>query len=285
MNLKNNKLKILIILISVIIGFTLFFTWQNNDIVISKFNYYNSKIPKDFNNFKIAHISDLHNKSFGNNQKFLLNKLKRISPDIIVITGDLIDSKKYNLDTSMIFIAGATKIAPVYYVSGNHEAWSGKFDIIIEKLKNYGVNILNDTEINIKNGESSISLLGLNDPALLGYNYLDGLNLTNMISNLNQWSSKNNFKILLSHRPELFDLYLENNMDLVFTGHAHGGQIRIPGIGGLIAPDQGLFPMYTSGSYTKDLTTMFVSRGLGNSIFPLRIFNRPEIISVTLKSI
>ena len=106
-----------------------------------------------------------------------------------------------------------------------------------------------------------------------------------MISNLNQWSSKNNFKILLSHRPELFDLYIENNMDLVFTGHAHGGQIRIPGIGGLIAPDQGLFPMYTSGKYTKDITTMFVSRGLGNSIFPLRIFNRPEIISVTLKSI
>jgi predicted MPP superfamily phosphohydrolase len=94
-----------------------------------------------------------------------------------------------------------------------------------------------------------------------------------------------NFKILLSHRPELFDLYSENSMDLVFTGHAHGGQIRIPFIGGLIAPDQGIFPKYSSGSYSKDSTTMFVSRGLGNSIFPVRIFNRPEIVVVTLRNL
>lgn len=89
---------------------------------------------------------------------------------------------------------------------------------------------------------------------------------------------------MLSHRPELFDLYAENNLDLIFSGHAHGGQVRIPFIGGLIAPDQGFFPQYTSGSHTKDQSTMFVSRGLGNSIIPIQVFNRPEIVVVTLQS-
>jgi predicted MPP superfamily phosphohydrolase len=105
-----------------------------------------------------------------------------------------------------------------------------------------------------------------------------------MKEKLNKWSSDENFKILLSHRPELFDLYSDNDMDLIFAGHAHGGQFRIPFIGGLVAPDQGLVPEFTSGSYTQNSSTMFVSRGLGNSIVPIRIFNRPEIVVVTLKS-
>ena len=101
---------------------------------------------------------------------------------------------------------------------------------------------------------------------------------------LNEFTDSDNFNILLSHRPEFFNLYLKTPMDLIFSGHAHGGQFRLPFIGGLVAPGQGLFPKYTSGPYTQNGATMFVSRGLGNSIVPVRIFNRPEILLVTLIS-
>ncbi len=147
-----------------------------------------------------------------------------------------------------------------------------------------GVYILDDKSFKLSKGSSSIHLFGLSDPDFLTSSYRDGTDISKMEEQLKMWSTDKNFKILLSHRPELFDLYVQNNMDLIFTGHAHGGQLRIPGIGGVIAPDQRIFPNYTSGGYNKDLSTMFVSRGLGNSIFPIRIFNRPEIIQVTLKT-
>ncbi|GAA0077000.1 hypothetical protein UT300005_13780 [Clostridium sp. CTA-5] len=140
----------LLAIIMFIIGFIFFCIWQNNSIMISKYNYVNSKIPQDFNNFTIAHVSDLHNKMFGKNQIKLLNKVKSISPDIIIITGDLVDRRKYNLDTALLFISGAVKIAPVYYVSGNHEAWSGKFPLIKEKLIDMGVHILDDKSLNFQ---------------------------------------------------------------------------------------------------------------------------------------
>jgi len=222
---------------------------------------------------------------FGDDQAKILNKLKSISPDIIVVTGDLIDRRKYNLDIAMTFISGAVKIAPVYYVSGNHEAWSGNFSLIKKSLVEAGVNVLDDIAVELTKGKTSINIIGLSDPDFLTSNYIEGTNTSKTIEQLKQWSMGKNFKILLSHRPELFDLYSENSMDLVFTGHAHGGQMRIPFIGGLVAPDQGIFPKYSSGSYSKDSTTMFVSRGLGNSIFPVRVFNRPEIVVVTLRNL
>jgi predicted MPP superfamily phosphohydrolase len=264
--------------------FIIFSVYQNNNIVITKSDYINPKIHSDFNGFKIAQISDLHNKMFGESQSEILNKVRNLSPDIIVITGDLIDRRKYNLDSAMEFISGAVKIAPVYYVSGNHEAWSGKFPLIKEGLIHAGVHILDDKAVELTRGKSSIHIMGLSDPDFLTSDYIEGTNIIKMTEQLNKWSADEDFKILLSHRPEHFDLYCENNIDIVFTGHAHGGQIRIPFIGGLVAPDQGLFPKYTSGSYNKDSTTMFVSRGLGNSVFPIRIFNRPEIVEVTLRN-
>ena len=113
----------------------LFVYWQNNDIVITKSNYVSERVPTDFNDFDIAHISDLHNKSFGKNQSLILKKLNSLSPDIIVVTGDLVDRRKYDLASAMEFIEGAVKIAPIYYVSGNHEAWSGEYSTIKERLE------------------------------------------------------------------------------------------------------------------------------------------------------
>lgn len=280
--LTKKKFKLLI-WISLIIVFIAFCIWQNNSIVVSNFVYHNSKLPVDFNNYKIVHISDLHNKMFGEEQSKLLNQIENLSPDIVIVTGDLVDRRKFDLDTAMWFIKGAMKIAPVYYVSGNHEAWSGQYSQIKQQLNDVGVYIMDDTALDLSIGSSTIQLLGLSDPDFFTSDYLEGTDTSNLEEQLEQWSDSDKFQLLLTHRPELFDLYCENKIDLIFAGHAHGGQVRLPFIGGLFAPDQGLFPKYTSGRYSKRSSTMYVSRGLGNSIAPIRVFNRPEIVVVTLK--
>lgn len=280
----SRRVKVMIILALLIIGCIVFSIWQNNSIVISNFDYNSAIVPEEFNNFKIVHISDLHNKVFGKEQDKLIDKVEALEPDIIVITGDLIDRRRYNLEKSMYFINASVEMAPVYYVSGNHEAWSGRFSEIEERLIEASVKIIDDSETEIRRGNSSIKLLGLSDPDFLTSDYIDGTDTSKLEENLIRLSDGEEFKILLSHRPELFELYSGNNIDMIFSGHAHGGQIRIPFIGGIIAPDQGFFPKYTAGSYTSNISTMYVSRGLGNSLFPVRVFNRPEIISVTLKS-
>ena len=280
---RKRRIKMLIIIILFITVFCIFSLWQNNSIVTSNFNYSSSEVPKDFDGFKIVQISDLHNKVFGKEQDKLLEKVANISPDIIVVTGDIVDRRRYNLENAMYFVNEALKIAPIYYVSGNHEAWSGKYYEVKERLIKAGVYVIEDEMIEIKKENSIINILGLSDPAFITSSYSEETDTSKMKEYLKSWSSVKGFNVLLSHRPELFDLYSISNIDIVFSGHAHGGQIRIPFIGGIIAPNQGFFPKYTDGSYNSNQTTMFVSRGLGNSLFPVRIFNRPEIISVTLK--
>ncbi|HCX05009.1 MAG TPA: phosphoesterase, partial [Clostridiales bacterium] len=128
----------------------------------------------------------------------------------------------------------------------------------------------------------SINIMGLKDPAFLSSNYLEGINTREIEEFLSTYESRKDFEIVLSHRPELLNLYEKYNIDIIFAGHAHGGQIRLPFIGGILAPDQGFFPKYDEGRYDGGNTTMYVSRGLGNSIFPIRVFNRPELVVVNL---
>lgn len=279
----DRKIKMVLIFVGIVLLLGLFFSWQNNSIEVSSYDYSNPKIPSEFVGFKIAHISDLHNKMFGEKQTKLLNKVENLSPDIIVVTGDLIDRRKFDLEKAMCFIDGAMEIAPVYFVTGNHEAWSGAYPEIKKRLLASGVIVLDNEIIEISKNDSSIRLLGLADPGFNNSNRSKDLDTCNLELLLKEWSEDRAFNVLLCHRPELFELYCDNNIDLVFSGHAHGGQFRIPFIGAIFAPDQGFFPRFTSGSYSEEDSTMFVSRGLGNSIIPIRIFNKPEIIAVTLK--
>jgi len=264
-------------------GVILFLVWSNNSIVITEHNYKNNKIPSSLDDFKILQVSDFHNKKFGKNQQKIMEKIKDISPDIVLITGDLIDRRKYNLDSAEDFIKQIAKIAPVYYSSGNHEAWSGKYDDIKKMLIKNEVTVLDNKAGTYNIGEESLNIVGLKDPAFLSSNYLDGINTRGIEEFLSSYESKNEFEIVLSHRPELLDLYEKYDIDIIFSGHAHGGQIRLPYLGGILAPDQGFLPKYDEGRYDKGNTTMYVSRGLGNSIFPFRIFNRPELVVVNLK--
>ena len=199
-------------------------------------------------------------------------------PDIIVISGDLVDrhENRTDVDGAMEFIHALVTYAPVYFVSGNHEHQSGEWEILEEALVEAGVTVLNNGKSVIERNGDTITLLGLADKkANRHYDLL----LHSLMA-----GQEDSFNILLSHRPELFETYVHEGLDLVFTGHAHGGQIVIPFFRqGIFAPHQGFFPKYTEGMHEKDGTVMIVSRGLGNSSFPFRIFNRPELIEVTLR--
>ncbi|WP_420490569.1 metallophosphoesterase [Neobacillus niacini] len=263
-----------------------FFYFQNNSIVTSEYTISSDKLPQNFNEYKIVQLSDLHSKSFGNDQSDLVKKVKKLEPDLILFTGDLIDSERYDEKPSLILMERLVQVAPVFYVTGNHEWWSGKFNTLEDKLKNIGVQLLRNTAEEITIGTDKIQIIGIDDPSNVEETYVERAkteeNITNSIEEI---EGEDNFQILLSHRPEMVSLYSEYGFDVVFSGHAHGGQFRIPFVGGLIAPDQGLFPQYTSGKYKSDNTTMIVNRGLGNSIIPIRVFNLPEIVVVTLSSV
>lgn len=283
MRFKAKQRKVLLFIVIISIGLFAFFKWQNNSITISEIAFKNDTIPESFNGYKILQISDLHNKEFGSKQNKILGKIEKINPDIIVITGDLIDSNNTNIDVAMDLIDGIINIAPIYYVSGNHEAWSGSYNDLKSKLENSGVVVLDNKKTEFFNDRDSIDIIGLADTSFIESDWLEyggNSETKNLLNKLTEDST--NFKILLSHRPELFDIYSNSNVNLVFSGHAHGGQFRLPFIGGLIAPDQGFFPKLTEGIHTSNNTSMIISRGLGNSIIPVRIFNRPELIVVTL---
>lgn len=277
-----NKKRAIIITIALIIGTCLFLYYENNNIVTSKYSYTNEKIPSSFENLKILQISDFHNAKFGKNQNSIIKKIEECEPDIIVITGDLIDRRRYDLERAMDLVKQIVNIAPVYYVSGNHEAWSGHYDEVKKALLDENVKVLDNEEIEIEKGKDSITLIGVKDPDFLTSNYIDGTDYSELEQYLDSVSKDNDFEILLSHRPELIWLYKKYNIDLVFTGHVHGGQIRLPFVGGIIGPDQGLFPKYDAGRFVEGYTTMILSRGLGNSLFPFRIFNSPELVLVEL---
>lgn len=277
---KQNKGKILSIILVLILTFIIWVTWTNINITTSHVTIENKKIPAEFSGFKIAQVSDLHNHQWG--QK-LIKKLKTEKPDVIAITGDLIDSSHTDVDIAMEFIKQAREIAPVYYVTGNHEAWIEDYEILEEKLIKAKVNMMDDESTFIKIGDSQIQILGVKDPEFVESEDEYHIQSINVRIKLDEQIEKDYFNMVLSHRPELFEQYVIAGADLVLTGHAHGGQIRLPFIGGLVAPNQGMFPKYSAGLYTKESTTMVVSRGLGNSIIPIRINNTPELVIIILK--
>ncbi|WP_242310948.1 metallophosphoesterase [Bacillus cereus group sp. BfR-BA-01331] len=278
----NKKTKRIILIIGILVGISIFLYLQNNLISITEVKITSSKIPSSFKGYKILQISDLHNKKFGDNQDVLIQKVKSINPDIIAITGDLIDSKSYDAEMSMQVIRELVKEYPVYFVTGNHEKWSGKYNSLEKKLKKQHVTVLRNEHVIIQKGGHEINLLGIDDPEFNTGDIDEGSIVKNAIVKAKIETQPDRYNVLLSHRPEFLEEYAEEKVDLVLSGHAHGGQVRLPFIGGLVAPNQGILPKYTAGLYEQQNTSMIVSRGLGNSIIPQRVFNRPEIVVVQL---
>ena len=282
---KIKRKTIIIFLISIILLFfiSIYLYYENNYLQVSNYTIESNKIPKDFDGFKIAQISDFHNTKSKKLTNDLVEEIKKTKPNIIVLTGDLVDSYKTNINVVISFVEKINDIAPIYYVTGNHEARIDNYDELKDKLEKNKVIILDGKLEIIKKDNSEINLIGIDDPSFNFNTYRDDSTII-QDSLVSIQYDKNNFNILLSHRPELIEIYAKNNFDLVLSGHAHGGQIRISLIGGLIAPNQGLFPKYTSGIYEMNNTKMIVSRGIGNSILPFRVNNRPELVVIKLKN-
>ena len=269
---KNNKK--IIILFSFITVILIFFWYQNNHIVIDVYDYKSSKISDNTEKFSIVQISDLHNACFGKNNKNLVDDIESLEPDIIVITGDIVDSNHTDIGVAIDFVRQMTERYPVYYVTGNHEYWldEGQRRELFTGMKDAGAIILNNEKITIDLGTDSITLIGLDDNSLRDAT----------LHSIMETCDKNELMVVLAHEPQYLDKYCDAGADLVLTGHAHGGQMILPFIGPLIAPNQGFFPTYTAGQFQKESTTMYISRGLGNSVIPVRLFNYPEIVCVEI---
>ena len=256
--------------------------WGNSALQISEYDIYSSRLPREFEGFRIAQISDLHNAEFGTGNETLLTMLKNAKPDIIVLTGDLIDCRNLNIQVAVSFAAEAVKIAPCYFVAGNHEARIPELPELLTGLAQAGVTILRNEKVTLTRDGDTVTLMGVDDPTFV-VDYMTGdcrPVMTEALSGL--MAGEENYTILLSHRPEWFELYRDFGVDVTFSGHAHGGQFRLPFIGGVIAPNQGFFPQYDAGVFTEKGCSMVVSRGLGASIIPLRINNRPELVVAEL---
>lgn len=254
-------------------------------LVVSTYEITNNKIPITAS-VRIAVIADLHSLIYGEEQQPLLDMIKAQKPDIIALAGDIVDDDEPQVGAKL-FLQDVTKIAPCFYVSGNHEYWSGEYVNIKRMINGYGITVLsNEREYLTVNG-AKLCICGIDDPEAFRYSDDPGLlkhkNKEGLLSQYSDLGS-GTVNILLAHRPELIDDYRKYNFDIILSGHTHGGQIRIPLISnGLFAPSQGWFPDYPGGRYDLDSQTMIVSRGAGAGNSLPRIFNPPEVVIVDIK--
>lgn len=246
------------------------------DLEISRYEVKSQKLPESFDGFKIVQLSDLHGAEFGEDGMGLVEKVKELEPDIIALTGDFVTDEG-DLAAVEKLAARLTELCPVYFISGNHEFGSGLAVKVRNILERAGVKYLSNEYLTISRGEDGILLGGVEDPLA----YADMLSPDELAQKMND-AAPDAFKILLGHRNYWMTEYPELPVDLIFCGHAHGGLIRIPGVGGLIGTDRRLFPDFDAGEYNNGRYTLIVSRGLGNSVSIPRVFNRPEIVCVEL---
>lgn len=275
------KRRVIVLIIAAVLvpALLIWLLWANSSPAATQVTVASGALPEAFEGFKIAHVSDLHNAVFGRKNEKQLSLIRAAEPDIIAITGDLIDSRHTDIDSALAFVETAAEIAPVYYVTGNHESRLD-FDEIEPRLIAAGARVLRNEAEDIGRGGERIRLAGIDDPSFIR---TGGTAEERAAAELEQLGDGGDtFTVLLAHRPELVEVYAEYGAGLVLSGHAHGGQVRLPLLGGLYAPGQGLLPEYDSGLYSLGETQMVVSRGLGNSVAPLRVNNRPELVIVTL---
>lgn len=263
---------------AVLVLFCAFGYWTNRQLEQSDFDLPITDLPKELVGLKIVHLSDIHYAHLKLSQKKLLNKIKEASPDLILVTGDTIDRTE-SLATSNIqaLMNDFAVIAPTFVIEGNHEPSSGQYEEWRELMIHSKATLIENESLSLNIGGHQVNLIGL------------GNRVTDLPAKEKETLANGVVNLLLAHHPELVEEYLTHfsptTLHAIFSGHAHGGQIRLPGVDGLLAPDQGWLPKLTNGAYHFDTypdATLFVSRGLSNSSFPLRINNKPHLITVTL---
>lgn len=254
------------------IGLISYLYFDVHSVAIKQYTIAISNLPKDFEGFTILHLTDLHAKEYGDKQNKLLNLINRQNFDIVALTGDFIDKNNPDVEPTLSLVKGIGD-KPVFFVPGNHE-WSHDFKTK-PVLEEHGVTVLANKNLKYLKRDSHIWIMGVDDP----YLHRDKLNQAL------DGSEDSQPKILLAHAPNVFSSAAQSNIDLVLVGHTHGGQVRLPVIGALVAPGQGFFPKYDYGQFTSGLTNMIINGGLGESLLPIRFYNRPEIVLVKLVSL
>ena len=241
-------------------------------MITTEYKIISDKLPPAFDGFTIAHVSDLHNREFGNE---LIERVAAVKPDIIVITGDMIHIENQSAAAEK-FAMGAVQVAPVYYVSGNHERVLDCYAQFADFFFVFLVRVLDNRYEVCARGDDKIAVLGLCDPTFFEKGKTDFVaELNRQCAAIEEEGIR--YTILLSHRPEMFERYLAAGVDLSLCGHTHGGHVRLPFFGAFYAPNQGLFPKYSDGKFTRDGKSMVISRGLGKSSWVPRIFNPSEL--------
>ena len=282
-----------------------FLAFENNALTVSRIGLASPKIPRG-ERMRIVLVSDLQSKRFGKAQRRLVKKIASCMPDVVLFAGDMPDRNHTDFEACRELIKGLGTVAPTYYVNGNHE--SSLDDKLVNSMYEYmercGWTILSDKGCaahimsRIKAGTSyKIAIAGISQETLnesRGWDRTSPVHDVELIAETGRKAVRSAkaaagaddaFTALLVHEPQFVSDYTESGADLIVCGHAHGGQIRIPGTGiGLFAPEQGILPKYTSGIYDCGGTKMAVSRGLGNSTFPFRVFNRPEIVVIDVRN-
>ncbi len=273
--------RVALILLTLMLPITAWVLWADSAVELTEYTVVSERLPAEFDGYRIAQISDLHNREFGNGNSELLGLLEKARPDMIVITGDVLDFNNTDIKVATDFITEAMKIAPCYYVTGNHETY---IKDAVKLIADTGIKVLQSEEVILRRGDSEIAVVGVDDPVYSkDFSTEVGDILAGRIGELYS-GDRDRYRILLSHNPDHFRKYVRARVDLAFCGHIHGGQLRLPFVGGMLSPNRTFFPEYDSGIYTEGNTAMIVSRGLGNSAIPVRFNNRPEIVLAVLHS-
>lgn len=287
--MKNKKIVVLVCIALIFISILMYF---RKKIDVTKYTISNKKIPEEFNGFKILQLSDFHSEGYRNTTERLIDKVKNINPDIIVMTGDMVSWDMNNIQEAKRLIKSLSEVYPIYYIDGNHEHLAeilrpGRYVAFNEFMQELGVTIIKNNYVEIYKGDKSINLYGVDLP-LDGDTglYINRFQLEkNYVEKTLPEADKEKFNILLAHTPAFIKQYSQWGADLVLAGHMHGGIVRIPFTNiGLLSPERTIFPKYAAGKFKVKDSTMIVNRGIGTSSFKLRIFNNPEITVITLKS-
>lgn len=257
-----------------------FLWWNNRSLQTEHFTFTSSRLPAGFDGCVIVQISDLHGAEFGEDNEKLLAQIREARPDYIFLTGDLQDQYRRTPRGYSVALGRAlAEIAPVFFITGNHEWALPDIRNLKRELKDAGVTVLSNEYVTLSRNGDDILLAGIDDPN----GFADQKKPEELASELKE-AYPGVFWLLLAHRNNYFkSVYSRLEADLVISGHGHGGLIRLPFTDGLISVERSLFPSYTAGFYEANGAKVFVSRGLGNSGKTFRLFNRPELVILTLK--
>lgn len=275
---KRKRMDLLLIL-PALVALALFFRWSNHSLQTTRFDPVFSSLPDGFDGCRIVVLSDLHTALFGEGNQRLFDAVAAAEPEYIFLTGDLLDRfHEIPPDYAAALADGLCAIAPVYYVTGNHEWAIGGVRELKETLTAHGVNVLSNQAVTLERNGQQMVLAGIDDPN----GYADQKPPETLAAEIYA-DYGDPFWVLLAHRNDHFESqYSLLGADLVVSGHGHGGIIRLPFTDGLLSTDRTLFPSFTAGLYQANGSTLFVTRGLGNSGPSFRLFNRPEVAVLTL---